>query len=166
MLASVQTISAFLKLISLPAPLYSLCLALICVSGIGVFFAWPGSIVPSKAGDRTFSSWGCGWGPGSVCSPASFVGRVQQPGKLPGALIHRNRFLSHHRFFAPLYRQWIRRGFSKSTLRYATGVFQPFREALKSRLKNLLKSDTYKMLEYYDPVSVVGYLRVFRPGLG
>ena len=38
LLASVLTISAFLKLISLPAPLYSLCLALICVSGIGVFF--------------------------------------------------------------------------------------------------------------------------------
>ncbi len=38
LLASVLTISAFLKLISLPAPLYSVCLALICVSGIGVFF--------------------------------------------------------------------------------------------------------------------------------
>jgi potassium-dependent mechanosensitive channel len=38
LLASVLTISAFLKLISLPAPLYSLYLALICVSGIGVFF--------------------------------------------------------------------------------------------------------------------------------
>jgi len=38
LLASVLTISAFLELISLPAPLYSLYLALICVSGIGVFF--------------------------------------------------------------------------------------------------------------------------------
>ena len=38
LLASVLTIPAFLKLISLPGPLYSLCLALICVSGIGVFF--------------------------------------------------------------------------------------------------------------------------------
>jgi small-conductance mechanosensitive channel len=38
LLASVLTISAVLKLISLPAPLYTLCLALICVSGIGVFF--------------------------------------------------------------------------------------------------------------------------------
>jgi small-conductance mechanosensitive channel len=37
LLAGVLAISAFLKLISLPAPLYSLYLALICVSGIGVF---------------------------------------------------------------------------------------------------------------------------------
>ena len=37
-LASVLTISAVLKLISLPAPLYTLYLALTCLSGIGVFF--------------------------------------------------------------------------------------------------------------------------------
>ncbi len=37
LLATVWTISAFLKLISLPPPLYSLYLALICVSGIAVF---------------------------------------------------------------------------------------------------------------------------------
>jgi potassium-dependent mechanosensitive channel len=36
LLASVLTISAVLKLISLPAPLFSLSLALICVSGIGI----------------------------------------------------------------------------------------------------------------------------------
>ena len=36
LLASVLTISAFLKLISLPASLYSLYLALVCLSGIGV----------------------------------------------------------------------------------------------------------------------------------
>ena len=38
LLASALTISAVLKLISLPAPLYTLYLALICMSGIGVFF--------------------------------------------------------------------------------------------------------------------------------
>ncbi len=141
LLAGVQTISAFLKLISLPAPLYSLYLALICVSGIAVFLRVARLHSAEQGGRRDL--FFVGLRVGSLVLFAALLLLLAGFSNLANYLV-RSSIVTVFSLIIAFLLLCIGNGcievFLNQPFVTRLGFFSRFGEALKSRLKNLLKA--------------------------
>jgi len=141
LLAGVLTISAFLKLISLPAPLYSLCLALICVSAIGVFFRMA-RLHSAEQGGR-LDLFSAGLRVGSLVLFAALLLLFAGFSNLANYLV-RSAIATIFSFIIAFLLLCLGNGCIEVILNqpFVTrlGFFSLFGKALESRLKNLLKA--------------------------
>ncbi|MFZ0944046.1 MAG: mechanosensitive ion channel domain-containing protein [Syntrophobacteraceae bacterium] len=141
LLAGVLTISAFLKVISLPAPLYSLYLALICVSAIGVFFRMA-RLHSAEQGGR-LDLFSVGLRVGSLVLFAALLLLFAGFSNLANYLV-RSAIATIFSFIIAFLLLCLGNGCIEVILNqpFVTrlGFFSLFGKALESRLKNLLKA--------------------------
>jgi len=141
LLATVQTISAVLKLISLPAPLYSLYLALICVSGIGFFLKVARRRIAEKGGELDLFSVGL-----QVGSLILFVTLLLLSAGFSNLAnyLARSSLITLFSLIIAFLIFHLGNGcievFLNQPFVKRLGFFSRFGEALESRLKNLLKA--------------------------
>jgi potassium-dependent mechanosensitive channel len=141
LLASVQTISAILKLISLPQPLYSLYLALICVSGMGFFVKVARRHIAEQGGRLDLFS--VGLRAGSLVLFAALLLLFAGYSNLANYLV-RSSIISIFFLIITFLLLCLGNGcievFLNQPFVTRLGFFSRFGEALESRLKNLLKA--------------------------
>ena len=141
LLAGVLTISAFLKLISFPAPLYSLCLALICVSGIGVFLRMDRRHSAEQGGRMDLFSVGLRLG--SLVLFAALLLLFAGFSNLANFLV-RSSIATIFSFVIAFLLLCLGNGciavFLNQPFVTRLGFFNRFGKALESRLQNLLKA--------------------------
>jgi potassium-dependent mechanosensitive channel len=141
LLASVQTISAVLNLISLPGPLYSLYLAFICVPGIGFFFRIARRHIVEQGGRLDLFSVGLRIG--SLVLFASLLLLFAGFSNLANYLM-RSSIITIFSLIIAFLLLHLGNGCIEVILKQPfvmrQGFFSRFGAALESRLKNLLKA--------------------------
>jgi small-conductance mechanosensitive channel len=141
LLATVWTISAFLKLVSLPAPLYSLYLSLICVSGIAVFLRVARFHSAEQGGGRDL--FFVGLRVGSLVLFAALLLLLAGFSNLANYLV-RSSIVTIFSLIIAFLLLCIGNGgievFLNQPFVMRLRFFSRFGEALKSRLRNLLKA--------------------------